>query len=218
MATITIIGGHGKIALITASLLSALGHEVRSTIRNPAHAADVVAAGATPVTLDIEASNALAFAGVIDGADAVIFSAGGGPDGRADRKRTVDLEGSLKAIEAAIEVETPRFLQVSAIHADLQVSPSADPVWRAYIEAKRDADAALRASTLDWTIVRPGRLTDEPGTGLIATADHFDGGEIPRADVAAVLVAALLEPASIGAQFEVISGDTPIETAVAGLD
>ena len=169
MSTVVIVGGHGKVALRLAEALTGRGHTVRSTIRNEAHGPDVEASGAEPYLLDIESSDAEDFAEVFGGAHAIVFSAGGGGDGNAERKRTVDLEGSLKSIAGAKLAGITRFVQVSAFGVDTPVADDAAPAWRAYVDAKRDADVALRASALDWTIVRPGALTDGPATGSSRT-------------------------------------------------
>lgn len=173
------------------------------------------AAGAVPYLLDIESGGAAEFGAALGGADVVVFSAGAGGDGNIERKRTVDLGGSLKSVEAALEVGIERFVQVSAIGVDEPLPDDTDPVWRAYVEAKRDADAALRASDLDWTIVRPGRLTDGPATGRVSIAEHLSQGEISRADVADVIAAVLADDSTIGAQFELTEGDSTIEEALA---
>ncbi|MGT2427449.1 SDR family oxidoreductase [Amnibacterium kyonggiense] len=217
MSTVVIVGGHGKVALRLAAALTERGHTVRSTIRNEAHGADVERVGAEPHLLDIETSDAADLADVLGGADAVVFSAGGGGDGSVERKRTVDLEGSLKSIEAARLVGMTRFVQVSAMGVDEPVADDAAPAWRAYVEAKRDADTALRDSGLDWTIVRPGRLTDGPGTGSVRIASRLDAGEVSRSDVAAVVVAVLEDDATIGAQFELTEGEQTIAEALAAL-
>jgi uncharacterized protein YbjT (DUF2867 family) len=217
MSTVVIVGGHGKVALRLAEALTGQGHTVRSTIRTEAHGADVEHAGAVPYLLDIEGSDAVDFADVLGGADAVVFSAGAGGDGNPDRKRTVDLEGSLKSIEAAGIAGTTRFVQVSAMGVDEPLPGDTDPVWRAYVEAKRDADVALRGSGLDWTIVRPGRLTDGPATGSVRMAPRLPSGEISRADVAAVIVAVLEDDSTIGAQFELTEGEQTISDAIASL-
>jgi uncharacterized protein YbjT (DUF2867 family) len=217
MSTIVIVGGHGKVALLLARALAGQGHAVRSLIRRQEQGADVEQAGAVPYLLDIERSDVGDFADAFGDADAVVFSAGGGPDGNAERKRTVDLEGSLKSIEAAKRVGIARFVQVSAIGVDEPLPEGTDAVWRAYVEAKRDADAALRDSGLDWTIVRPGSLTDGPATDRIRIGKRLPGGEIPRADVAALIVAVLQDDSTIGAQFEVTSGDRTISDAIATL-
>jgi uncharacterized protein YbjT (DUF2867 family) len=217
MSTVVIVGGHGKVALRLAEALTGQGHTVRSTIRNEAHGADVEDSGAEPYLLDIEGSDAEDFAEVLGDAHAVVFSAGAGGDGNADRKRTVDLEGSLKTIEAAKIVGIRRFVQVSAFGVDTPLPEDTEPVWRAYVEAKRDADVALRASGLDWTIVRPGRLTDGPATGLVRIGEDIPSGEISRSDVAAAIVAVLEDDSTIGYQFELTEGDQTLSDAIASL-
>ena len=215
MSHIAIVGGHGQIARHLIAQLVADGHEPLALVRNPAYKHDLEQLGAHVRMLDIEQDGVDHFAAAFADCDAVVFSAGGGPDGNIDRKRTVDLGGSLKSIEAARQAGIGRFVQISAINVDRPVPDDADPVWRAYVEAKRDADAALRESGLDWTILRPGRLTDDDGTGLVTVADEVERGEIPRADVAAVVVAALDNARSVGRQWDVVGGQTPVEEAVA---
>lgn len=217
MSTVVIVGGHGKVALRLAEALTAQGHTVRSTIRNEAHGADVEASGAEPYLLDIESSDAEDFAEVFGGAHAIVFSAGGGGDGNAERKRTVDLEGSLKSIAGAKLAGITRFVQVSAFGVDTPVADDAAPAWRAYVDAKRDADVALRASGLDWTIVRPGALTDEPATGRVRVGEDIPSGSISRTDVAAVIAAVLEQDSTIGTQFELTDGDQTIPDAIASL-
>jgi uncharacterized protein YbjT (DUF2867 family) len=217
MSTVVIVGGHGKVALRLAEALTGQGHTVRSTIRTEAHGADIEAAGAEPYLLDIEGSDAEDFAEVLGHADAVVFSAGAGGDGNIDRKRTVDLEGSLKSIAGAKIAGVSRFVQVSAFGVDTPLPEDTSPVWRAYVEAKRDADIALRASGLDWTIVRPGGLTDDPATGLVRVGEDIPSGSVSRSDVAAVIAAALADDATIGTQFELTEGEQSVEDALASL-
>jgi uncharacterized protein YbjT (DUF2867 family) len=213
MSVIVIAGGHGKIALRLARLLSARGDGVRSLIRNPGHAAGVHAAGAEPVLADMEAVDDLAE--FVEGADAVVFAAGAGPGSGAARKRTVDLGGAVKLVEAARAAGVRRYLMVSAMGvADPAASSEA---MRPYLEAKAEADAAVAASGLDFTIVRPGLLTDEPGTGAVSVGERLARGSIPRDDVAAVLVAALDEPRTVGRSFDLVSGETPIAQALRSL-
>lgn len=213
---IAIVGGHGKIALQLIPLLAAAGHTPVALVRSQDYRAELEGLGAEFGLLDIENQDATAFAAAFDGCDAIVFAAGGGPDGNAERKRTVDLEGSLKSIDGAKTAGIKRLVQVSAINVDAPVADDAGAVWTAYVEAKRDADAALRDSGLNWTIIRPGGLTDEPGTGSVALGPELERGQIPRADVAAVLAAVLADDATIGKQWDLVSGDLPIEQAVAG--
>ncbi|KAA1397197.1 SDR family oxidoreductase [Aeromicrobium ginsengisoli] len=216
MTRIAIVGGHGKIARLLIPLLVDAGHQPVALVRNPDYSAELEGLGAEVGILDIEQDSAQAFAEAFTGADAVVFAAGGGPDGNIERKRTVDLGGSIKSIEGALAAGVSRFVQVSAIGVDQPLDAGAGDVWTAYVEAKRDADIALRDSDLDWTIIRPGGLTDDPPTGLVELAETVERGQVPRADVAAVIVAALDEPATINRQWELVSGEHPIDDAIAG--
>ena len=215
MSHIAIVGGNGQVARHLIAQLVADGHEPVALVRNPAYKHDLEQLGAHVRMLDIEQDEVDHFAAAFAECDAVVFSAGGGPDGNIDRKRTVDLGGSLKSIEAARQAGIDRFVQISAINVDHPVPDDAQPVWKAYVEAKRDADAALRDSGLDWTILRPGRLTDDEGTGQVSLGEDVGRGDIPRADVAAVVVAVLDDPTSIGRQWNVVGGQTPVDEAVA---
>jgi uncharacterized protein YbjT (DUF2867 family) len=213
VSTIVIAGGHGKIALRLARLLSARGDAVRSLIRNPGHAAGVHATGAEPLVADMEELDSLAE--FVEGADAVVFAAGAGPGSGPERKRTVDLGAAVKLLEAAEATGARRYLMVSSIGAGDPGSGA--EAMRPYLEAKAEADAALSASDLDWTIVRPGGLTDEPGTGLVAVGSLEAGGWVTRDDVAAVLAACLDEPRTVRKTFALLQGETPIAEALASL-
>lgn len=216
MSRIAIVGGHGQIARLLIPLLAAAGHEPVALVRNTEYRAELEGLGAEVGILDIEQDDAVAFAAAFKGNAAIVFAAGGGPDGNVERKRTVDLGGSLKSIEGAKSAGVRRFVQISAINVDEPVAADAGEVWTAYVVAKRDADAALRESELDWTIIRPGALTDEVSTGQIKLAEKVDRGPIPRADVAALITVALDSDATIGHQWEVVAGNDPIPDALAG--
>lgn len=211
---IAIVGGHGQVARRLHPVLVRRGHVPVALVRRAAYGEELEGQGAEVRLLDIEQDDANAFAAAFEGCDAVVFAAGGGPDGNVERKRTVDLEGSLKSVEGARKAGIRRFVQVSAINVDDALPPDTSEVWAAYVEAKRDADAALRDSGLDWTIIRPGRLTDEPGTGLVSLGADVPGGDIPRADVAAVVAEVLDCDDTIGGQWNLVSGSTPIAEAV----
>jgi uncharacterized protein YbjT (DUF2867 family) len=212
---VVIAGGHGQIALRLERLLSARGDRPRALIRNPDHAAEVEAAGAEAVVFDLEGGSADDLASVVRGADAVVFAAGAGPGSGAERKRTVDLGAAVKLIEAARAAGVRRYAMVSSIGADDPASGGES--MRPYLEAKADADAALAASGLDFTIVRPGPLTNDPGTSKVAAGPDVGRADISRDDVAAVLVGVLDEPRTVGKTFVVVSGDTPIATALSQL-
>jgi uncharacterized protein YbjT (DUF2867 family) len=208
---ILVAGGHGQVALRLLKLLAADGHTARGLIRKPEQAADLQAAGAVPVIGDLENDESLA--GYVKGADAVVFAAGAGPGSGAARKRTVDLGGAVKLADAAIETGVRRYVMVSSIGA--QDPAAGGDSMRPYLEAKAEADAYVVASGLDYTIVRPGGLTDDPGTGRVrVTRDLGQRGPVPRDDVAAVLAACLTTPATIGVTFELFTGDTPIADAL----
>jgi len=211
---ILVAGGHGQIALRLLKLLVADGHTARGLIRSPEQAADLSAIGAVPVIGDLENDDSLV--GYVRGADAVVFAAGAGPGSGAARKRTVDLGGAVKLADAAVALGVRRYVMVSSIGAD-RPEAGGDSM-RAYLTAKAEADEYVIKSGLDYTIVRPGGLTDDPGTGRIQiTTELGNRGKIPRDDVAAVLAAVLRTPAGIGSTFELFAGDTPIDQAVAAL-
>jgi uncharacterized protein YbjT (DUF2867 family) len=212
---VAIAGGHGQIALLLTRQLAARGDEVRSLIRNPDHGDDVRAAGGEPVVCDLEAADEQTVTEAIRGADAVVFAAGAGPGSGSPRKQTMDLGGAVKLIAAARGAGIRRYVMVSSRRADPEAP--GDDTFGVYLRAKGAADAELASSGLDHTIVRPGRLTDEPGTGRVAIGDDVGDGAIPREDVASVLAAVLAAPASAGATFELISGDTPVGEAVAAV-
>jgi uncharacterized protein YbjT (DUF2867 family) len=210
---VVIAGGHGQVALRLARLLSARGERVRSLVRNPDHADDISAAGAEPVVADMEALEDLS--SFVTGADAVVFAAGAGPGSGAERKRTVDYGAAVKLIEAAQAAGVRRYVIVSSIGAD---DPSAgSEAMRPYLQAKADADAALASSGLDYTIVRPGHLTDDPGTARVAVGERLEYADITRDDVAAVLVGVLDERRTVGKTFVVVNGDLPIPEALSHL-
>ena len=210
---VLVVGGHGKVGLRLLRLLAAAGHRARGVVRDPAQAGDLEAAGAEPVVLDVEREELV---GAASGADAVVFAAGAGPGSGPARKRTVDLGGALKLIDAARANDLRRYVMVSSIGA--ADPPAGDEGMAPYLQAKAAADDALLRSGLDYTIVRPGGLTDEPGTGRIAVAPSLGRrGSIPRDDVAATLLAVLETPGAVGKTFELISGETEIPDAIAAL-
>lgn len=214
MARITIIGGHGKIALLLAPLLVQAGHEVASVIRDPAQSDDVAATGATPVVADVAASDLDALTDLLADSDAVVWSAGAG-GGSPERTFAVDRDAAIRSIDAAVAAEARRYVMVSYFGAgpDHGVDPSDG--FYAYAEAKAAADAHLREADLDWTILAPSALTLDAPTGHIDV--HADAGaSVPRADVAAVIAATLAEPATIGRTISFNSGDEPIADALAG--
>ncbi|WP_410637793.1 SDR family oxidoreductase [Amycolatopsis sp. lyj-346] len=214
---VVIAGGHGQIALRLERLLAARGDEAVGIIRNPAHVADVEAAGAQAVVLDLENSDVDAVAEALKGADAAVFSAGAGPGSGTARKDTVDRGAAALFAEAAERAGVRRHVQVGSMGADNPDNPDVSAEFRHYLHAKRAAEDDLKARDLDWTILRPGQLTDDPGTGLVLLAEKTGRGPVPRADVAAVLAGLLETPASIHRTLELISGEAAIGEAISAL-
>jgi len=217
MSKIAIIGGHGKIARKLAKLLTGEGHEVSALIRNPDQSDDIRATGARPVIADIENLTTDEIGEVIKGHDAVVFSAGAG-GGSPERTYAVDRDAAIRSIDAALKVDVPRFVMVSYFGAGPDHGVPEDNSFFAYAESKAQADAYLRKTTLLWTIVGPSTLTDEPGTGRIATKERgAERSDVSRDDVAAVIAAVLETPSSVGTTIEFVNGQTPIAEAVKGV-
>jgi nucleoside-diphosphate-sugar epimerase len=179
---VVIAGGHGKIALILEQLLSQRGDSVAGFIRNPDHADDLQAAGAEALVVDLEDSSVDEVAAHLEGADAVVFAAGAGPGSGAARKETVDRDAAILLADAAEAAKVRRYVMISAIGADAEAPDDAgNPVFVAYLRAKGAADDNVRArNALNSTIVRPGHLINEPGTGRVTIADDTGRGDIPR--------------------------------------
>ncbi|GDY31121.1 SDR family oxidoreductase [Gandjariella thermophila] len=214
---VVIAGGHGKIAQRLARLLVARDDLPVGLVRNPDHADDLRALDAEAVLCDLEVAGVDEVAGHLTEADAVVFAAGAGPGSGATRKETVDRAAAVLLADAAERAGVRRYLQVSAMGLDRAEAPGTGEVFAAYLRAKKAAEEDLRGRALDWTILRPGRLTDDAGTGRVRLGPSVPYGEVPRDDVAAVLMALLDEPRTAGLTLELVSGDTPVAQAVAGL-
>ena len=207
---VLIAGGHGKIARRLIRILAADGHTARGLIRNEDHAADIETDGGVPVLCDLEREDVTPH---VAGADAIVFAAGAGPGSGPERKRTVDYGAAVKCVEAAEALGVRRFVIVSSIGA--HDPDGGGDAMRPYLRAKAEADARVASSSLDWTIVRPGSLNDEPGTGLVDVSTTLGRrGPVPRDDVALVLSETLHTPATIGLTFEVFSGETQAREAL----
>jgi len=212
---VVIAGGHGKIALLLERLLAERGDQAVGLIRNPAHVADVQKAGAEAVICDLETASAEDVAMLLSGADAVVFAAGAGAGSGAPRKDSVDRGASVLMADAAERAGVRRFVQVSSMGTGQPPRPGTDEVWAAYITAKTAAEDDLRARDLDWTILRPGRLTDAPPTGRVRLAPPpVPRDTVSRADVAAVIAALLDNPGTRHQTLELVGGDTPVAVAV----
>ncbi len=212
---VVIAGGHGKIALQLAALLAGRGDVVTSVVRNPEHRADVETAGASVAVLDLESAAVGDLATHLKGADAVVFAAGAGPGSSVEREDTVDRAAAELLADAAAQAGVTRYLLVSSTGVDDPPAPGTDEVWAAYLRAKKAAEDAIRATDLDWTILRPGRLTDDPATGRVLLGPPpVVRGDVTRADTAAVLAALLDAPGTAGQVLELREGDVAVADAV----
>jgi uncharacterized protein YbjT (DUF2867 family) len=210
---VLIFGGHGKVALLLEPLLAARGDEVTAVIRNPDHAAEVSATGAEPLVFDLESADADAVRDVVSGFDAIVWSAGAG-GGSAERTYAVDRDAAIRTMDAANAAGVRRYVMVSWIGSSPDHGVDPDNSFFAYADAKLAADDHLRGTDLEWTILGPGTLTLDPPTGRIAVDPQGDG-DVPRADVAAVIVAALDDPGTVGRFVRFGAGDQPIAEALA---
>jgi nucleoside-diphosphate-sugar epimerase len=209
---IAIAGAHGQIALRLTRLLTAKGDTVTGLIRNPDHASEVRQAGATPALSDLERTSVEQLAKAIAGSDAVVFAAGAGPGSGAQRKITMDRDGAIKLLGAATAAGVRRYVIISG--AGVEDPPTGDEVFEIYLRAKAEADAAVETSALDWTILRPGGLTDDPGTGNVRIDTAPFSGSIPRDDVAAVIARVLPDPQTNGRILYVSSGTQRLDDAL----
>jgi uncharacterized protein YbjT (DUF2867 family) len=207
---VVIAGGHGKIAMQLGRMLAEAGHQPRGMIRKAEQAPDLEAIGIEPVLFDLEHDDGLSAA--IHGADAAVFAAGAGPGSGAERKLTMDRDGAIRLIDACQDTGVRRYVMVSAMGAKPGVT--GDDVFQVYLRAKFEADEALRASDLDFTIIRPGLLTDDPAHEHIALGPDLTRGSIPRADVAATLALVLPAENTFGKTLDLVSGTVPIAEAV----
>ncbi|MFI0240919.1 SDR family oxidoreductase [Streptomyces sp. NPDC016845] len=210
---IVIAGGHGQIALRLERVLAARGDEVAGIIRKAEQGDDLRAAGAEPVLCDLESASVEEVAAHLQGADAAVFAAGAGPNSGAPRKDTVDRGAAVLFADAAERAGVRRYIVVSSMGADS--AHEGDEVFDVYLRAKGAADDDVRRRTgLDWTILRPGSLTDDAGTGLVRLEASTGRGSVPRDDVAAVIAELVDTTATAGLTLELVSGSTPVTVAV----
>lgn len=202
---IVIIGGRARTALLATDILVRGGHEVIGTVREPSQAADLRAHGAGTATVDLATAGISVIEPIVAGADAVVYTAASGPGTRDARRAAIDRDAAIAAAAAAESAGVPRFVMISSMGADAPDSAAPGPS-RTYLRRKGEADADLRARKLDWTIVRPSRLTDGPGTGHVQIGQGMAGGSLPRQDLAALIARILIEPTGMRRQFDVSGG------------
>jgi uncharacterized protein YbjT (DUF2867 family) len=214
---VVIAGGHGQIAQHLEQRLSEAGHEPVGLVRNPDHLADLAKQGVRGEVVDLEKATVDQLAAAVAGADAVVFAAGAGPGSGADRKETVDRAAAALLADAAEQAGVTRYVMVSAMGTE-GADPDSDDVFQVYLRAKGAADDDLRARTgLEWTLVRPGRLTDDEPRGRVTLGEGLDHGSVTRRDVAAVLAELLVTGAGRGRTVDLVAGEVPVEQAVAAL-
>ncbi|TXD37121.1 SDR family oxidoreductase [Lujinxingia vulgaris] len=211
---VVIVGAHGTVAMHLHPMLKERGHSVRGVIRKAEQRDELNKTGAEAILFDLENDADLATA--IGQADVVVFAAGAGPGSGKARKYTVDRDGARKLIEAAKTNGIKRYIMLSAMGVDEDRAYD-DEVFAAYVDAKAQADAALRESGLDYAIIRPGRLTDDEGNGHISVGKSVAEGEIPREDVAAIIAYLVEHPELMNLQFEVTSGKQSISEAFSAI-
>lgn len=214
ISTVAVLGGAGQVARRLHPLLVERGYRVVPLVRREEQAEELRSEGVTPRLLDIERAGVNDYAEALAGVDAVVFAAGGGPDGNAERKRTVDLGGTLAALAACSQLGVRRYVQVSAIGVDTPPDPDSPEAWRAYVTAKRVSDIAVRESELDWTILRPATLSNDPGTGHVQLGVDLPAEDVSRDDVAAVVAAVLDQPATVHRQWDLVGGVLPVAEAI----
>ena len=216
MSRIAIIGGHGKVALRLAPLLVADGHDVTSVIRNPDHGDEVAATGATPRVADLEQMDVEGIAEVLRGHDAVVWSAGAG-GGNPARTYAVDRDAAVRSMDAASAAGVDRYVMVSYLGAGPDHGVDPESSFFPYAEAKAAADEHLRGTDLAWTILGPGALTLDEGTGLIEVAERPARHDVTRDDVARVTAEVIERPHTVGRFIGFNNGDTPISDALDAL-
>jgi uncharacterized protein YbjT (DUF2867 family) len=209
---IAIAGAHGQIGLRLVRLLATRGDQVVGLIRNPDHAADVVAAGGEPVVCDLEHADTAEVAGALGAVDVAVFAAGAGPGSGPERKLTMDRDGAIKMLRAT-DASAARYLMVSSVGAESP--PAGDSVFEVYVRAKAEADAAVTGSDRAWVIVRPGPLTNDPGTGNVRIGTEPFRDAVPRDDVAGVLAGLIADPGVDQTILYLSGGDVPIAQALA---
>jgi uncharacterized protein YbjT (DUF2867 family) len=210
---IVIAGGHGQIARHFGRLVTETRHHPVGMIRKPEQIPDLQEDGIEPAMIDLENTDVDEMIEIVRGADVVVFAAGGGPDGNAQRKETVDKGAAIMLADAAEATGVRRYVMVSAMGTE-RADPASDDIFQIYLRAKQAADDYVRGRDLEWTIVKPGRLTDDVPTGLVEFGQQLEPGSVTRCDVAHVLAEVIESENTIGKTFDVLGGDVPVKQAI----
>ncbi|UOQ47681.1 SDR family oxidoreductase [Gracilibacillus caseinilyticus] len=212
---VLVIGANGQIGThVVQKLNTQQGTNPVAMVRKQEQVEKFQGQGIETTLVDLEGSVA-DIADAMDSIDAVVFAAGSGGKTGADKTLLIDLDGAAKAVEAAVNKGVKRFVMVSAFQAHNRKNWSEQ--IKHYFVAKHHADRILEESTLDHTIIRPGALTNDAGTGKISIAENLEPGSVTREDVADTIIASLLSDNAVNQSFDLINGDTDIEEAVKNL-
>lgn len=214
---VLVVGANGQIGKHLVQFIQDTGNmKAKAMIRNPEQASFFENIGAETAVVDLEGEIDQIAAAAKD-VDAIVFTAGSGSHTGKDKTIMVDLDGAVKTIEAAKESGVKRFIMISSFDTRREAIQRASTSFAPYVAAKHYADQWLKATDLDYTIIHPGLLTNNEGTGNIKAGSEVERGEIPREDVARVIVATLENEKTIGKEFQVVTGTTPIKEAVDSL-
>ncbi|MDC3417622.1 SDR family oxidoreductase [Aquibacillus salsiterrae] len=213
---ILVVGANGQIGKHLVRFIQESEHEAKAMIRNEAQSSYFTELGAETVVVDLE-GDTKEIAKAAEGVDAIVFTAGSGPHTGKDKTIMIDLDGAVKTIEAAKLAGVKRFVMVSSFDTTREAIQEANESFAPYVAAKHYADEWLKATDLDYTIVHPGGLTNDSGTGKVNVAVKVDRGQVPREDVASVIFSSLVDANTIGEEFQVVSGETPVKEAVKSL-
>lgn len=211
---VLVVGANGQIGKQLVGFIQGTeGMKAKAMIRKEEQAAYFEESGAETVLVNLQGETD-AIAKAAEGVDAIVFTAGSGPHTGPDKTILIDLDGAVKTIEAAKSAGVKRFVMISSFDTSREAIQSAPSSFAPYVVAKHYADDWLRRSDLDYTIIHPGKLTNEKGTGQVKAAPEVDRDEIPREDVARVILATLENETSIGKEFQVVKGSTAIEEVI----
>ena len=212
---VLVIGANGQIGQHLIRLLSESNeHTVRAMVRTKEQAESFESKGVEVAVANLEGS-VKEIADAAKGCEAIVFTAGSGGKTGADKTLLVDLDGAAKAVEAAEQLGLNRFVMVSALQAHRRENWN-DKI-RHYYAAKHYADKILEQSGLLYTIIRPGGLLNEPGTGKVTVAENLSRASISREDVANTILVSLNEERTINRSFDLVSGETSIREALKAL-